>query len=78
MYENPATPDAAIQYLKELRAAARLMHEKRMAEWKHFGTHEYRQEVTEELLRSTHEDMEPPWLRDPAREERDVGCIHYT
>ncbi len=69
MYDEPSTPDAAVEYLKKFREQALERHLKRMEEWKIFGSPEYKQAITEELLKNTTADTMPPWLVDVTKGE---------
>lgn len=65
MYQEPSTPDAAVIYLQQQRKLWDEQHKVRMGQWNYFDTEEYANEVTTYLLAQTHEDDEPPWLRNP-------------
>lgn len=68
-HDFPANEDEVTAYIEQMREEWRIRHEERMKEWEHFKTEEYKNEVTEYLLSTTHADIEPPWLKDPAEQD---------
>lgn len=58
----PATHEEFMEYLHEQRAKAELEHARRMKAWTALQSEEHLREIQEDILNSTHADMQPPWL----------------
>lgn len=54
--------DRLLEYIDALAEEGQERHKEHMAEWRHFKTDEYQEELRDAILAQTHEDILPPWF----------------